>query len=389
MTGSLSNILEKLPEIREGVRMQKELLLANLVMVSEIPAPTFGEEARIRFLQDRFSECGLQNTSTDERGNGLGILAGRTGERTILVAAHADTLIPEKSDHTVTMLSDRVQGLGVTDNSLGLAVVASLPNILEALDIHLDANLILMGASQSLGRGNLGGLRFFLSHNEIPLDAAICVEAMQLGRLSYTSVGMLRGDVTCRVPAEYDWTRFGAMGSITILNEVINRIVEIKLPKRPLTSIVFGRISGGTTYGRVAPEATLGFEIRSEAPEMVQKIGSQIKDIAGEVSGRTRAEVVIDIFASRKPGGIAYAHPLCRATRKIMKALDIKPRISPSMSELAALIDAGVPAVTLGITEGANALKDDEAVSIEPMYSGVAQLIGTLMAIDGGCCDGS
>lgn len=388
MGQEFQNILEQLPRLREDGAALQELLLANLVMISEIPSPTFHEERRVRFLQDRFSECGLQNCSTDEVGNGVAILPGEEGNDNILVVAHADTVVSEQMDHTIAVEPDRIVGPGVGDNSLGVAVLASLPTLLERLGLKLKSNLILLGASRGLGRGNLEGLRFFLANNDMPIRSGVCIEGVQLGRLSHTSIGMLRGDISCRVPEEYDWTRFGAFGAITIINEVINRMIAISLPKRPSTSIVFGTIHGGKSYGAIATRAVLGFEIRSESGETVTQIQQQIEDITGEVSARTRAEVNLDIFARREPGGIAFGHPLCRCTRAIMEALDIEARISPSMSELAAFIDKGIPAITLGISRGERLHEECESVEIEPMFTGLAQFVGVLLAMDGGFTDG-
>ena len=155
-------------------------------------------------------------------------------------------------DHTLTVHADQVSGPAVGDNALGLAVVVTLPVLLELLDIHLQSNLILMGSARSLGRGNLEGLHFFLSKTKIPIQAGICVEGIGLGRLSYQTIGMLRGEIECTVPAEYDWTRFGASGAIVTLNEVINRILEIPLPRRPRTTIVLGSVEGGQSFSSIA-----------------------------------------------------------------------------------------------------------------------------------------
>lgn len=57
---SFEDILESLPELKESVIDQKEMLLANLVMMGEIPAPTFKETERIEFLINRFKEAELQ-----------------------------------------------------------------------------------------------------------------------------------------------------------------------------------------------------------------------------------------------------------------------------------------------------------------------------------------
>jgi peroxiredoxin len=46
-----------------------------------------------------------------------------------------------------------------------------------------------------------------------------------------------------------------------------------------------------------------------------------------------------------------------------------------------------IPAVTLGITRGENVYQDKATMEIEPMYKGIAQVIGVLQAIDSGVCD--
>lgn len=384
---SIEEIIADLPAIREACVSVRETLLANLVMIGEIPAPTFSEEARVNFLLQRFSECGLTNTSSDECGNGLGMIAGKNRERNILLLAHADTVFSERRDHTVSVHANHIHGPGIADNSLGLAVLATLPTLLEKLGLELDSGLVLMAAARSLGRGDLEGIRFFLNNNKIPITAGICVEGVQLGRLSYASAGMLRGEITCRVPEEYDWIRRGTTGAILVVNEVINRILGIPLPRRPQTSIVLGSLEAGAGFNIIPTEATLRFEVRSESADIVRQIASDLDDIMEDVTSQTGAEVTLDIIARREPAGLAIGHPLVKQTREIMSALELRPHITPSISELSAMIVHGIPAITLGITDGEHLHEQREKVLLEPMFTGLAQLVAVLLAIDGGFCD--
>jgi acetylornithine deacetylase/succinyl-diaminopimelate desuccinylase-like protein len=387
MAKKFAEILGQLPHFRETAEAIREVLLANLVLIGEIPSPTFREGTRCRYLQNRFSECGLINCSEDEVGNAFGILPGDDGEQSILIVAHLDTVFSEKDDHTIAINPDRAVGPAVGDNSLGLAVLATLPTLLEKLDIHMQSNVVLMGSSRSLGRGDLEGLRFFLGSNTLPIRAAVCIEGVQLGRLSIGSIGMLRGEIVCTVPEAYDWTRFGASSAIVTLNDVIDKIMAIALPKKPRTSIILGSIEGGASFNTIATHATLRFEIRSECDETVNRIREQIDDIVSEVTTESGSEVTFEIVARRRPGGIPFAHPLSRRTRKIMETLGVEHRMAPSTSELSALIRRGIPAVTVGITAGEHLHELDEMVMIEPMFTGLAQLVGILAAIDGNFCD--
>lgn len=387
MPGDFDEILQALPFYEQEIKKISETILANLVMIAEIPSPTFQEQERRTFLVNRFTEGGLQNTSTDEVGNALGILPGEDAERNIIVVAHLDSVFGAKVDHTVTLQPDRIIGPGVGDNALGLAVVASLPLILEHLSISLRSNLILMGSSRSLGRGDIEGIRFFLSNKKMPIIGGLCLEGIEIGRLSYSSIGMLRCEIVCKVPEEYDWTKFGASGSIVTLNQVINKILALPLPKQPRTNIVLGQVEGGTSFNAVATHAALRLEVRSESEEMVKGLGQQIQDIVEEVSALTDADVILNILARRRPGGIDFSHPLNSHARSILKELNIKDRISPSTSELSAFIFKNIPAITVGISSGENHNKENETVIIEPIFKGIAQVIGLILALDKGCCD--
>ncbi|MEM7394251.1 MAG: M20/M25/M40 family metallo-hydrolase, partial [Verrucomicrobiota bacterium] len=386
MSPVLNDILCELPRYKQVAQDLKETILANLALIGEIPAPTFGEEDRIQRVVDRFNECMLQDPSIDEIGNAMGVFPGKDRDRNILLVAHADTVFPAGTDHTLAVQSDRVVGPGVGDNSLGLAVLASLPTLIDRLDFQPEANLILLADTRSLGKGNLEGIRFFLQNNKSPIEAGLCIEGVQIGRLGSDSLGMRRGEILCGFPDDYDWAKYGQANSIITLNEVINKIVAIPTPERPATSIILGSIEGGTAYNAVPLQARLKFEIRSEDADQVKAVHRQIEDIVADMAGKTGEDVRLDIIAEREPGGIPGSHPLLTQTRDIMRELDIQAAPRPSVSELCAFIDEGIPALTLGMTKGENIHEMNSTVYIEPLFAGVAQLLGALVAIDRGLC---
>ena len=374
---------------RDQLAGLREIFLANLIMTAEIPAPTFGEDVRARFMLQRFSEAGLPGGSLDEAGNAAVVLPGSDPERHVLVVAHTDTVHAAEIDHAVAVQPDRVIGPGIGDNSAGVAAVITLPRILHTLGIELRSTLVLLGAGRSLGHGNLDGLRFFLEHAAFPIAAGICVEGVELGRLSHASIGMLRGEIVCRVPRDYDWTRFGAAGAIAMINEVVLGIQGIPLPRRPRTQIVLGQISGGTAFNRVARSARLRFEVQSECATTLADIERRIQDILGEIQYRMRATASLDVVARRDPGGLPFTHPHVQHARAILQALGVEPRIAPSTSELSAFIHRGIPALTVGLSRGENIGEPNESVFIDPCFAGLAQLVALLQAVDGGDDDES
>lgn len=381
------SILQDLPRLSSDLERIRDVFLANLVMVGEIPAPTFEEEERASFMAKRLSDLGLADTSCDEKFNAAGVIPGRVGSRNIMVVAHLDTVFPREIDHTVTVQADRITAPGIADNALGIATLISLPVIMETLDLNFDSNLILLGSSRSIGHGDLEGMRFFLENMTRDIHAGICVEGVPIGRMNITSLGMLQCSIKCRLPDTYDWTQFGASGAIEILNEIINRILALPLPQKPRTNIVMERMEVGRAFHRVATRGVLQFEIRSESISMTEELETEIRHIVAEESYKTRADVDFEIVAKRSPGGLNFKHMLAQNMREIMETLAIEPRIAPSTSELSGFIDAGIPAATLGISEGSSLRENDETIYLEPIFGGIAQLIGVLQAIDGGCCE--
>ena len=379
---NLSAYVQKL----EGIR---ETIIATSVMINEIPAPTFKEKQRARFLADRFSEQDVLSTSVDEKDNVMGIIPGSQGNRDIMVVAHLDSHFDETTDHTVTLEPQYIIGAGISDNSLGLAALGSLPIILDCLGLRFSSNIVMVGSSRSLGHGDLEGLRFILDNYKRPFSAAVCLEGVRIGRLSFASIGMLRGTISYRIPEEYDWTKFNSVGAIVDMNDMINRILEIPLPRKPKTTILMGQMEAGTSYDTMPTKAVLRFEIRSESDELVSDLAMRIRYLAEEMTSKTGALIEFTEISRRKPGGTKFSHPLNAMGREILKALDIKPRITPSTSEVAALIDKDIPAVTIGLTRGQKAGESEESVEIEPISKGLAQFIALLQAIDLGCTDES
>jgi len=383
----LSRLLNEIPERIELIRQKRDSFLTDAVLLGEIPSPTFGEEERIRVVADRFTENGLSNPIVDEFGNASAQLPGTEGQSSILIMAHADCVFSPEVRHEIQVGSDSMTGPGIADNALGLAAMISLPRMLRELDIHLRDNLILVANSRSLGRANLEGAHGFLETMSLPARAGICVEGSTLGRLSYSGLGTLRGEITLQVPSDYDWKRFGASGAISHLTGLINQIREIPIPKEPKTQLVFGGLKCGSSYNTSPRQGSLRFEITSEEDEIIGQMENQLNEICEQFSAETGTRVNMEVVAKRKNCGIPFTHPLVRTTRSIMQEAGITPQVDPSTGDLNALILGGLPAVTLGLTTVENLREVNETIHLDPLYAGMAQLLTLIQAIDQGICD--
>lgn len=384
MSGNNSDTNVEIPvsDYRDKMMDLRERILADAVMVGEIPSPTFEEERLARFLCDRFTEEGLDQITADEVNNVTAVIQGSEGKNKILVAAHTDRIWDASLDHAMSVTSDSLVGPGIGDNALGVAALTSLPYILKHLGVELKSDVVLLGASKSLGHGNQGGLQFFTSNTKLKINAGIGIEGIQLGRLSYSSLGMNRCEIRVKSPEEVDADEWSLSGAIIIMNQIVQKILAIETPEVPKTSIILGSINSGSSFNVPSTRATLRFEVRSEEPGMVARIRERIEEIIEEVIAENRVDVTLEVIARRKPGSIGFSHPFVRSAREIMKQLGIKPKVAPSISELSILLDNDIPSMTLGITKGDNHHQPDESIKIEPIFSGLAQLVATLQSID-------
>ncbi|MGD8990374.1 MAG: peptidase dimerization domain-containing protein [Desulfobacterales bacterium] len=384
----MNNFLEQLPGLVGQIRSLREIIITNIVLIGQTPAPTFREKKRSKLFMERLAEFQVDEITTDGYRNPIGIIRGTDASKPpIFVLAHMDTFYEKDQPLNYMIKADTITGAGLLDNSLGVGVITSLPVILKELGIQFESDIVLAGTIQSIGKGNLRGVRHLLKTWPTPIRGGVCVEGIELGRLNYYSDGMIRGEIGCTIPDESSRLSEYTPNAIIIINEVINEILNLKLSQRPRSRIVIGRINGGANHGRLAPEANLGFEIRSDSYKVVKALFSEIRDIVEGIGHRYEADINLKTISNLKAARLKHNHPLVKQTAAVLNALGIKPVTKPTESALSIFLSRRIPAVTLGVTYGENRYKDNATMQIEPMYQGIAQIIGVLKAIDSGVCD--
>ena len=389
MNTRMDAILKKLPAFVDQIKSIKEVIISNIVLIGQTPAPTFHEEARTEIFLERLSDAQADYCSTDDYNNPIGIILGKSGgaKPPIFVVAHLDTFFNADLGHNYIIRKNSITGPGILDNSVGIGVLASMPIILRKLDLSFESDIILAGVTQSIGTGNLQGIRHLLNTWDDPIRGAVIIEGAKLGRLSYYSEGIIRGEITCNVSASEDGKHRYKPNAILILNEVIDEIMSMELPQRPRARVIIGKINGGFKHGVIALDARLGFEIQSNSDDMVKRMYHEMMDIVEGLGHEHRVNLKLNIISNLYPATLKYKHPLVKSTVAIMKRLGLTPASHSSESELSVFLTQNIPAVTLGITDGKNVHLEQASMKIDPMFTGIAQIIGAIMAIDSGVCD--
>jgi len=378
----------KLPGFVDTIKSMKETIITNIVLIGQIPAPTFKEKRRTSVFMERLAEFQVDECTTDGYRNPIGIIKGTNESKPpIFVVAHLDTIFGKDVDHYYSIQENSITGAGIMDNSVGVGVLVSLPEIFRKLNLSFESDIVLAGVIQSLGKGNLRGIRHLLKTWATPIRGAVCIESAELGRLNYYADGMIRCEIDCNITTANGWEHKFKPNAILVLNEVINQIMKLRLPQKPRSRVIIGKTSGGYKHGVIAYDATLGFEIQSNSDKMVKTIFNSIKDIVEGTSHEYEVNLNLKTLSNIHAAKLAFNHPLVKSTVAVMKKLDLTPVSGPSESELSIFLSRKIPAVTLGITHGENYHQQNAKVEIEPVFKGIAQIIGVIMAIDSGVCD--
>ncbi len=384
----MNDFLKTLPGLVDEIKAVQDIIITNIVLIGQTPAFTFKEKRRSTVFMERLAEFGVDEVTTDGYRNPIGIVRGTAPDKPpIFLIAHLDTFYERDIVHNYTIKENQITGPGILDNSLGVGVMISLPILFQKLNLKFESDIVLAGTVQSIGKGNLRGVRHLLKTWPTPIRAGVCLEGVELGRLNYFSDGMIRGEIQCNISEIKGTFQKFTPNAILILNEVINEIMNLRLSQRPRSRIVIGKISGGANHGKIAYKANLGFEIRSDSYKMVKSIYNNIRDIVEEINHENEVDLNIKTISNLKAARLKFNHPLVKNSAAVLEALGIKPISKSTESALSIFLSRKIPSVTLGITHGENYYTEKATMEIEPMFKGIAQVIGVLKAIDSGVCD--
>ena len=361
--------------------------VANLidlaVQIQQIPAPTFHEARRANFIFNLFKKAGLSNIETDPQGNVFGRVE-TTGpwksKAPIVVSAHLDTVFPLESDLKVTQEPQRVHGPGIGDNSLGVACLAVLPEILRDRQIDLERDLWLVANTGEEGMGNLEGMKAVCSRFKSEPKAYIILEGIGLGDIFHRGLAVSRYRITVDTPGGHSWSDYGSPSAIHELARLVSAFTSLNLPANPRTSLNVGVISGGTSINTIASNAWLELDLRSEQAISLRKLVSEIEDLVVKAN-QTNVTVHASQVGKRPAGSLPANHWLVQLASECLMDHGIKPVLRIGSTDANYPLSQGFTAICLGLTTGGRAHSRDEFIHIPPLSQGIEALVQLICAI--------
>jgi len=359
-----------------------EELVSETIAVCEIPAPTFHEEQRARYVARQFSAAGLDGVSLDALGNVTGVLPGAQGGPMVMLAAHLDTVFEGLAQIRVKRNGDQLHAPGVRDNSAAVAALIVLARVLVATGVRTRRPLMLAGTVGEEGLGDLRGMRSLMDGWGDRLEYVIGVDGALGGIVNY-GIGSRRLEVTTRARGGHSWGDFGSPSAVHALGRMIGTIGDIEVPRSPKTTFNVGKIQGGTSVNSIAAQAVMQVDMRSVDSTQLRRLEEEVRRRVAAVAAAERVELEVTVVGDRPSGSIAPDHELVRLVTAVQGKLGIHSHLSASSTDANIPLSRGIPAVTIGVTTGANNHAPTEHADITPMATGVLQLFDVAMALTG------
>lgn len=354
------------------------------IRITEIPAPTFKETKRGEYFVKRFAELGLQNVRVDRVGNVIGERRGAGSGKTLVLAAHLDTVFDENTDVTVKRDGNLLKAPGISDDGRGLTLLLAIARALNEAKIETDGTIIFVANVAEEGLGDLKGTRHLFGEElKNRITHFISIDGAGLG-LTHAAVGSRRYRTTFRGAGGHSYSAFGMPNPIHALGRLIEKVSRFEAPEKPKTTFNVGKISGGTSVNSISQTATLEVDMRSEDPKELAKLDAAYKkaveqSLAEENKRWNNKEklTVENLQVGDRPAGTqSLTAPIVQIVLAADRLFDIKSDPRASSTDANVPISLGIPAIT--IQGGGNARG---VHSLEEVFDSTNSRIGSRRAL--------
>jgi tripeptide aminopeptidase len=373
------------------------------IQIQQIPAPTFDEGRRAEFMRALFQEEGLKDVSVDDAGNVYGRWTVDSGRRTdakpLIVSAHMDTVFPLDMDLSVRREEGKVFGIGIGDNSLGVAALAGLLWMLRERGTLLSpsprpspegrgggaGDIWFVANTCEEGLGDLRGMKAVVERFGADVLMYLVLEGMALGHIYHRAVGVKRYRITARTQGGHSWSDYGQPSAVLELAGLIGELSALRLPLRPRTTMNVGRVNGGTSINVIPAEAWLELDLRSEGVgELAELVAGVEMLIEGASKPGVRFEA--EVIGTRPAGEMSPKHPLVKLAQKCLRDQGLDAVLTSGSTDANVPLSMGHPALVLGVSTGGGAHTKNEYIDTAPMGKGMEQLVKFVegvMSLDG------
>jgi len=351
----------------------------EIVALTEIPAPPFGEEKRGIAFRERMAALGLSDIATDEVGNVMGLRrgTGAPGGKLVIVSAHLDTVFPAGTDVTVKREGTKLSAPGIGDDTRGLAALLAWIGALNNGKVKTKSDILFVATVGEEGPGDLRGVRhlFTKSAYKDRVAAFFSVDGINPARITSAAVGSKRYRVTFKGPGGHSFGAFGIVNPMAAMAKAVTDLYQIVPPASPKTTYAAAVTGGGTSVNSIPDSVFMEFDMRSESAAELDGLEARFlaivdKAVAGENAARSTRAGSVSADKARigdRPAGTTPADAtIVRLTLAAARAQGFTPALGASSTDANIPISLDIPAITIGSGgTGDRAHAPDEYIDVE------------------------
>ena len=369
----------------------------DIVTLTEIPAPPFGEAERARAYLEMLRAHGLADVEADAVGNVMGLRRGTGNGPLVAVAAHLDTVFPAGTPVTVRREGTRLFAPGIGDDTRSLAVLLAWLRAMDAAGMRTRSDILFVGDVGEEGLGDLRGMRhlFLQGRYKDRIAAFITVDSPEMASIAVGGIGSKRYRATFRGPGGHSYGAFGLVNPMYAMAQAILELSRTAVPEDPRTTFSASVVGGGTSVNAIPNEVWVEVDLRSRAPDALRRLERRflriVEDaVQAENHARSLREGAVSAeltpIGDRPAGATDPDSMLVRCATDAIAAHGFAPRHVFSSTDANIAMSLGIPAVKIGSGgTGGRAHSLEEWIDVEPERDvrGMAAGLTALLAIAG------
>ncbi len=350
-------------EAQRWFARERQWINEQHLAICRIPAPTFFEEKRARWLAEQLRRYGW-DAVLDRAGNLVAIWPDSIGEPLLAVTAHLDTVLAPQRPEDISVGPDgRFHGPGVSDNGSGLTTLIALARLLsERPELHkLASSLLIVANVGEEGEGNLSGMRFLCRQSNLMerVRSFLVLDGPSLEHITAQALSSRRYEIIVQGPGGHSWNDQGTANPVHALSHAVSLFVQAAENRNeaglPRFSYNFGIIEGGASVNSIPAKALAKLDLRSEDGEILEELAGLLTNsveraLEGE-NKRARASRIsgkIRELGARPGGKLDPNSLLLRAVQSTDSYLQIRSRINCASTDANIPLSLGLPAVSVG-----------------------------------------
>lgn len=335
--------------------------VADIITLTEIPAPPFKEAAKGKAFMAMLKAEGLTDVEMDPEGNVMGLRRGTgpAGGPVVVLAAHQDTVFPEGTVVKVRREGTKLSAPGVGDDSRSLAVILAYIRALDAAKIKTKSDILFVGDVGEEGPGDLRGMRYLFGKGKYKdrIKAFFSMDGLEAARVTYGAVGSRRYRVAFHGPGGHSFGAFGIVNPMAAMGRAVDQLYMVKVPANPKTTYSASVVSGGVSVNSIPADVTLEVDMRSESKDELAKLDARFQEILKEAADHENAArdtrfgkvtATPKLIGERPTGATRQDALIVKTTAAAVRAMGYTPELGASSTDSNIPISLGIPAVTIG-----------------------------------------